>query len=319
MSGWTPELDSKLRSLYRLKTHEEIGALIGKSRSAVRNRCWRLRLQKKADFWTDEEVAVLRDWYTEHKGKAMDLDALAEKLGRPRTSVCKKAGDLGLTNNKRPMSEDQRATMSVTQKRWLQENEHPRGFGGHKHGEESRRKMSAASLAHQAIVTPEEIRARVDKAIRTKIERYGTGGGARTSGNPFSRTKSGKRPDLNDQFFRSRWEANYARFLNFLIRQGKIDRWEYEPDTFVFHGMVRGAISYTPDFKVFALDGSYEYHEVKGWMDGPSKTRLKRMAKFYPDEKVVVIGQKEYTQLERTIAGAIPNWEIPKPKFGRAA
>ena len=34
--------------------------------------------------------------------------------------------------------------------------------------------------------------------------------------NPYSRTKSGKRKDLNNTYFRSSWEANIARFYNYL-------------------------------------------------------------------------------------------------------
>ncbi|MCV6900732.1 DUF1064 domain-containing protein, partial [Escherichia coli] len=89
------------------------------------------------------------------------------------------------------------------------------------------------------------------------------------------------------RFFRSSWEANYARYLNWLIAQGEIAKWEFECQTFVFHGITRGVISYTPDFKVYSKDGSHEWHEVKGWMDAKSKAKLKRMAKFYPAEKVV--------------------------------
>jgi hypothetical protein len=45
------------------------------------------------------------------------------------------------------------------------------------------------------------------------------------------------------------------------------------------------------------------------WMDAKSKTRLKRMAKYYIDVKVIVIGKKEYTSLKKNLSGVIPNWE----------
>ncbi len=110
----------------------------------------------------------------------------------------------------------------------------------------------------------------------------------------YSVTRGGKRPDLGNQYFRSRWEANYARYLNWLIEQAAILRWEYEPDTFEFHKIKRGSRFYTPDFKVFNLDGSYEYHEVKGYMDSASVTKLKRMEKYYPQEKILIIARDEY-------------------------
>lgn len=128
------------------------------------------------------------------------------------------------------------------------------------------------------------------------------------SSNAYSRTKSGKRADLDNRFFRSSWEANYARYLNWLIAQGEIKAWEFECQTFVFHGVTRGVLTYTPDFKVYANDGSYEWHEVKGWMDAKSKAKLKRMAQFYPAEKVIVIGAKEYAAIAKW-KGLISTWE----------
>lgn len=126
--------------------------------------------------------------------------------------------------------------------------------------------------------------------------------------NVYTRAAGGRRADLNDRYFRSSWEANYARYLNWLIENRQIAGWEYEVDVFVFEGYSRGAIAYRPDFKVTELDGSVIYHEVKGWMDGPSKTRLKRMAKHYPDVKIVVIGPEEYKAVAKW-KGLIPEWE----------
>ncbi len=110
---------------------------------------------------------------------------------------------------------------------------------------------------------------------------------ARMKGNPasFSRNLNrgiyGRREDIGGQFFRSRYEANYARFLNYSGIQ-----WTYEKKTFWFLNIKRGVRSYTPDFYLPATD---EYHEVKGWMDAKSKTKLKRMKKYHPDVKIVVV------------------------------
>jgi len=128
--------------------------------------------------------------------------------------------------------------------------------------------------------------------------------------NAHSVAKKGKRADLGGQFFRSRSEANYARYLNLLKRSGKIVGWAYEPHTFVFEGIKRGTMSYTPDFRVEYPDGRHEWHECKGWMDPQSKTRLKRMAKYYPDETIVVIPQRWFSQANRSgLSAVIPNWE----------
>jgi len=117
----------------------------------------------------------------------------------------------------------------------------------------------------------------------------------------------GKRDDLGGLYVRSSWEANYARYLNFLVSNGEILGWEYEPDTFEFP-VKRGNIAYTPDFKIINNDGSVEYHEVKGYMDKDSAVKLKRMEKYYPTIKVVVIGKDEYTMLKKW-AKLINGWE----------
>jgi hypothetical protein len=128
--------------------------------------------------------------------------------------------------------------------------------------------------------------------------------------NAHSVAKGGKRADLGGQFFRSRSEANYARYLNLLKRNGQIVGWAYEPHTFVFEGIKRGTMSYTPDFRVDYPDGTHAWIEVKGWMDATSKTRLARMAKYHPAEKVVVISSKWFSQAHKNgLAEVIPGWE----------
>ncbi len=127
------------------------------------------------------------------------------------------------------------------------------------------------------------------------------------------KAKGGKRPDLDNRYFRSSWEANYARYLNLLVSQIEIVAWEYEPDTFEFHNIKRGTRFYKPDFKVYLFpfpDGGYEYHEVKGYMTPKSKTQLKRMAKYYPNEKIVIIGASFFADAKRTgLDVIIKGWE----------
>jgi len=120
--------------------------------------------------------------------------------------------------------------------------------------------------------------------------------------------QGGKREDLGDRYFRSMWESNYARYLNWLVEHQAIKGWQYEPDTFEFP-VKRGTLFYTPDFKVTNLDGSVEYHEVKGYMDPKSQTQLKRMAKYHPQVKVVVIDQQQYRAVAKAVAAMIPTWE----------
>lgn len=126
--------------------------------------------------------------------------------------------------------------------------------------------------------------------------------------------KGGKRPDLNNQYFRSRWEANYARYLNVLIQQGSVIKWEFEPETFYFEGIKRGTVSYTPDFKVLYKGGRECFIEIKGYMSPKSTTRMKRMKKYYPHIIVELIDSKKYLSLHRQLKHIVPNWEVDENK-----
>lgn len=110
-------------------------------------------------------------------------------------------------------------------------------------------------------------------------------------------------------FFRSRWEANYARWLELLRASGKITRWEHEPETFWFEGIRRGTCSYLPDFRVTRPDGSVEFHEVKGRMTSRSRTAIARMAKYHPTVRLLVIDEHQYRRLARDVRGLVPGWE----------
>jgi len=107
-------------------------------------------------------------------------------------------------------------------------------------------------------------------------------------------------PGGKKYFLKSSWERRYANYLEILKKGNAINDWQYEVDTFWFDKIKRGVRSYTPDFKIFFSDGSIEYHEVKGWMDGRSKTKIKRMKKYHPSVKLIIIGKSEM----RSIGGA---------------
>lgn len=117
----------------------------------------------------------------------------------------------------------------------------------------------------------------------------------------------GFRKDLGF-YVRSRWEANIARYLNFLKQQGSIRKYKYEADTFMFHEIKRGNRSYTPDFKVYNSNGSIEYWEIKGYMDGDSQTKIKRLGKYYPQIKLIVISREQYKEIKK-YARLIEGWE----------
>ena len=116
-------------------------------------------------------------------------------------------------------------------------------------------------------------------------------------------------------YARSKWEKNYARYLQFLKENGGIDDWEHEPDTFWFDGIKRGVTSYLPDFKVFGPDRDEDglfvvrYHEVKGYMDGKSKTKLKRMAKYHPEVEMILVDGPAYKALAKLMKPVLADWE----------
>ena len=112
-------------------------------------------------------------------------------------------------------------------------------------------------------------------------------------------------------YFRSRWEANVARYYEWLKSRGELAAWAYEPreDEFWFP-IRRGTRSYLPDFKLTSTDGTSVYVEVKGWRDPKSALKLRRMKRYHPHITVVVIGKAEYGRLARQIAGIVPGWEV---------
>lgn len=131
-------------------------------------------------------------------------------------------------------------------------------------------------------------------------------GSSKPKGNPFANVRRGRREDLGDVHFDSRYEANYARYLNH-----KGIQWERCGKVFYFEGVTRGAVNYKPDFYLAEDD---EYIEIKGWEQPKDRTKWKRMAKYHPDVKLRVVPKKEYLALEREFGKLIPNWEfLPTP------
>lgn len=117
------------------------------------------------------------------------------------------------------------------------------------------------------------------------------------------RTVGGKR-----HYFRSLWEANYAFYLEWKKQKSWITEWEHEPKTFWFEGIKRGCVSYLPDFSVTDIDGNIFWVEIKGWMDPKSKTKIKRFAKYFPEEKLIVIDAAWYKSNSSKLSKFVPGW-----------
>ena len=277
----------------------------------VRARLKKAGYQLKGAKFTPEEDTLIRDYYTLTSPDQFDLGSLAEKIKRPKPNVCRRARELNLTNPHRAHSAKVVENQKLATKAWFEVNPHPlRGLklgpyspeANKKSGEGVRRAWARARATGTIWLSPASLQKKSDHMMKMQRENPAMRQG-------YSRGKQGKRDDLGGLYVRSAWEANYARYLNFLIGLGQIKKWEYEADTFWFETIKRGTRSYTPDFKVWENDDRIIYHEVKGWMDEKSITRLKRMAKFHPNVRLIVIAKAEMAEIKSKVGRLIPFWE----------
>lgn len=291
--AWNKDEEDWLKTNYPLLGKKKCAEILGKSEPSIRMKAARLGLKQNKNS----------NFFNEWQSRAAN-----SKVGKKRPAqaeVLRKTHRDG----KLIRSKEQNDKMSERMKEWFSENPHPKGMLGKNHTPETIKTFSENttkmwanpdskfnSAEHRQKMSDNMVLAR-----RSNPDKFRCA---------YSRGKMGRRVDLGDQFFRSSWEANYARYLNFLIRKKNIFKWEFEPDTFWFEAIKRGTRSYLPDFKIWEKEDSTPYYvEVKGWMDAKSKTKLARMAKYYPDIKVVIFGAKEYRELNKKMSGFIKHWE----------
>jgi hypothetical protein len=268
--------------------------------------------------WTEEDTKTIKDWYASHLDD-LKLKELALSMGRSHNFICRKAGALGLTKLGRKPSwmieaitdtivEHGKTEIGIKQRNealekaiYICKTNHPKGMLGKTHSEKYKKQFSERVKKYWQDITPERLEAQMDKQVETK-KRNGTLNPMINQSAPYSRARGGRRQDINNQYFRSSWEANIARYYNFMGI-----KWVYEPKQFIFESIKRGCISYTPDFYLPVED---KWVEIKGWMDDKSKTKLARFKKYYPQEyeKLEIIGSKEYKEFKK-YEKIIPNWE----------
>lgn len=285
--------------------------------------------------WTAERIAFLRENYA-LQGKQWCVD----QLGLQEHQVRYKASQLGLrcrgtsaawqkkladhskrlTGRKRPeqaavinalretgvlvTTEDGKRRIAEAARKRFAEGGHPRGALGHKHTAEASAVMSAKGRARAAAMQPDERRRLTERQVQ----------GKRDKGIPIASPRGSWKAAWRDVgaqrcYFRSRWEANYARHLEALREAGHVIAWEHEPRAFAFAGLESGPVSYLPDFRVVLASGQTEWHEVKGWMDDRSRQAIALMAQQYPAERLVVIDGKQYRQIEAA-SKHLPGWEF---------
>ena len=320
---WTDEEKDKLVKIYSQgKTVQEISEVLNRSSGSIRGMKTKLGLNWLAPKpITENEKQIIIDYYNDHTGEYLNLEALSRKINRPIISIQRVAREAGLTDGNRKATDEfiekvkngvdlyhkserfqneVRQKLSLATQNYQKENGHPRGMLGKHHNKETKKKMSETHQQLFANMSYEEKHNIAMKAVQTRAKSRGYG----TTENAYSRCRGGKREDLN-QYFRSSWEANIARVLNCLNIQ-----WKYEYRRFFFDENIKGIASYQPDFYLSDYD---LWLEIKGWMDEKSKLRLELFSKQYPVEnsKLIIIDEKLYYSIQ-DIYGWIDNWEFSK-------
>lgn len=293
------------------------GVVVGLSGETVRGLLKKHGKKLNREFWSKHDIQILKEAYSKSCG--VDVDDMAKTLGKTYASVALKASRLGISSKrgKQIRTSKHIASYSKAQKKIAQNpeiiskrsravseafkrNGHPRGMLGKKHSQSAK---DAISKFHSGKPLPRE---QVMKAMKTRIKKFGS-----LCPNKRRGTWKSDWVEINGvRFFaRSQWEANYAHYLEWLRLSGIVSKWEHEPETFWFDKIKRGVVSYLPDFRVTMPNGNIEYHEVKGWMDSRSKTKIKRMKIYHPKIHLEVIDSKRYKALERQVKSIVPNWK----------
>lgn len=293
MSGqpllWTAELIATLTDLYPRVGVKKCADMMGLKAHQVRHKASRLGLRSRG---------ISEAWHRERCAHSVRM------TGRKRpgqSDVMKRLHAEG----KLCVTDEMRAAISKRMKEWYANNPHPRGAFGMKHSCDAKEKMSAKGKERWRRMSNKEREEYVTSMIQASIKK-----GTHVQQRPNASWKAGWREvGGRRKFFRSKWEANYARYLEWLRSLGEISSWEHEPKTFWFEGIKRGVRSYLPDFLIIENDGSESYHEVKGWMDDRSKTKIKRMAKYHPTVRLIVIDGKSYREISKKVGGMIDGWE----------
>jgi hypothetical protein len=263
-------------------------------------------LCKKINYFTEEDEKFLIENYEKYKDD-WNLKELALIMNRTIPFISRKAKKLGLTNRNSKIPDKAKDNLSKKTKQRLKEKGHPKGFLGGKHSQETKKKISESTKKawenKNHFFNSEE-----HKQNQSNIMSKNRANGVLSSN--YSRAKQGTITiGGKTVFVRSSWEANIIAYYEFLKTKNEIKEWEYEPKTFWFELIKRGVRSYKPDLLITNIDGSQFWIEIKGWMDDKSKTKLKRFAKYYPNEKMSLIDKKRYNEIKKA-SSFIPNWGI---------
>lgn len=286
---WTDEMVEQIKALYPKLGVKACAESMGISVPSVRMKASRLQLKARGES---------KAW---HKNCKKHGELLKGRKRQDQSEVMRRNHREG----KLKKTPEQLREAGARINRWISENGHPRGALGMKHSEETKRIIGEKSKLAQANYTAEKKIEIVRRALKTRDAR-----GCYAMPSPFKTWKAGWREIGGiKKYYRSAWEANYARYLEWLRSKNQIRLWAHEPKTFWFDGVKRGCVSYLPDFRVVDANGEESYHEVKGWMDARSRTKIRRMKKYFPDIRLVVIDAKQYRRIATHLKGLISEWE----------
>ena len=260
------------------------------------------------NMFSEKEKEYLKRHYLKYRDMEK-LDDLSKIMNKTKQFLCRKAKDLGLTDISHKKSEEHCKKRGDCQKKYLATHEHPRGYKGHKHSKETRKilgdKCRNAWTDKSSVFNSKLFKQKQsDNSSKRMIKRL-----KEHPNSVYSHCKRGWWENGKKKYFmRSKWEMNYACYLDFLIKHKQIKDWEYEAETFWFNKIKRGVRSYTPDFLIYNNNRTIEYHEVKGFMDAKSKTKLNRMRIYYPKIKMVVIDSERYKEIKKQ-SGLFKGWQ----------
>ena len=186
----------------------KVAEIFGTCGQSVWERLKRLGVINPMNLLTDEEKNQIRIFYEDGfevgDGK---LAEFAKKIKRTVPFISKYARSIFLSNMKRKLCEERIEQQKKSVSDSFKKNGHPKGMLGKKKTPESIGRQVRARKKYFDSLTTMQKKLIAEKAVVTR-RKNGTDNNHRGTWKADWRTIGGKR-----KFFRSRWEANYARYL----------------------------------------------------------------------------------------------------------
>src|SRR3990167_1285623 len=143
-----PNPDDLLLCYLRLKSIYKVAEIYGVCGQTILTQLRKCPRYSALNTWSEADIPILKAAYTRtDERNEMGLTALAQRLGRLKSNICRKARSLGLTKASRHGSKQQQwfrqfATIeelkeyqSKQMKTWHKTHQHPRGAFGMRRSE----------------------------------------------------------------------------------------------------------------------------------------------------------------------------------------